>query len=187
MQAPLECCARVLVVVAAADGEISLSELRALAELLGEDASSDHEVTHTILRDAQELRAEEVLERLAREHLELETVWRRFLFDAACAVAHVDGRCTEDERQLLASIHAHVGHHVELEASLRHWHEHLAMPLRNAEHAHVRTVSQLGTLGEFDTSRYAMLAERLRARSRGLLVERLPCRPDRGASVGRLS
>ena len=80
---------RILVAIARADGHVAVDEERALAILARFDSAKDLGAQIDLAREAARIRSPDV---------------RRSTFDAALAMASIDGKCTPEEHALLTQL-----------------------------------------------------------------------------------
>ena len=156
-----EACLRILFAVAVADGTVSADEERALAILAGYDGSEEMPRLLDIQKEAGRIKS---------------SAARHATFDAAVAIAEVDGRCTKEEHALLEQLRGSLGvpslpPPAEAEVS---WRERLEEPrakLAAAEVKFLHTLADKG--GDLSTQAYAALVEELRQQRSAILNEAL--------------
>jgi tellurite resistance protein len=155
-------CLRILLAVARADGHVDQEEARAL-EVLGELAYGSAAPRKT---DAVDLEAEIAAVRSPGA--------RRTTFEAAVALAELDGKCTPEEHRLLERLQRAFALDTDLElgADEAKWSSTLREPrkrLATAESEFLRTVADLQAAGDLSEPRYEQLVAGLRARRAAVL------------------
>jgi tellurite resistance protein len=143
-----DACMRILVAVARADGNVAADEERALAALVGasqRDAPGEIDVS----AEARHLRTPEA---------------RRATFEAAVALASVDGRCSPEEHALLGRLEEalEIDSGPDLRVAEAAWLERVKQPLAElaaAEVTFLRTLSSRRS--EMSDQEYLRLASEL--------------------------
>jgi tellurite resistance protein len=153
---------RVLCAVASADGEVDGTERQALALLGSGDAGRPDGVVD--------------VDREARRIGSLEA--RRATFEAAVAIASVDGQCTTDEHQLLERLRAALDlpDSFDLAVAEGEWGERLRphrAELADADADFLRQIAAQVRLGALKTAEYTALVGGLRTRRDAILREAL--------------
>jgi tellurite resistance protein len=152
---------RILVAVARADGHVAVDEERALAILARFDATADISGQIDVEKEAEKIRSVDV---------------RRATFDAALALASVDGRCTEEEHALLVRLRAALAIEdcPDLAVAEAAWIETMQDPLAEIEGLELeflRTISL--KRDEMTDKEYAALVSQFGAKRSRVLAEAL--------------
>lgn len=157
-------CLRLLLAVAYADGELSTDEARiiGLHDPDGDTLLSAAPVD--IEREVAVLRSEEA---------------RGTTFDAAVALADIDGRCTPGEHEVLERIRRALGvtDAPGLVRAEREWAERLAVPraeLNQADAAFLKSLARARSESTFTDETYRAMVEDLRRTRQEILREAVP-------------
>lgn len=157
-----EACLRILLAVARADGDIADDEARALEVLAGYHGDPDAAPAAIDLeRECRRLRTAEL---------------RRTTFDAAVALAAVDGRTTPEEHALLERLRTalEVPTVPELAKAEGAWREQLREPLRKIADAEVGFLHSLASeRDKLSDEAYLALVEDLRSTRTKILADAL--------------
>ncbi len=136
---------RILVAVARADGHIAADEERALAILARLDSARDMDGQVDVAKEAARIRSPDL---------------RRATFDAALALASVDGQCTQEEHALLIQLRValDITDCPSVAVAEAAWLEKMRAPLAELSDLEVRFLRAVALEGEDMTDRqYATL------------------------------
>jgi tellurite resistance protein len=156
-----EACLRILFTVAIADGRVSTDEERALAVLAGYDGGADVPAVIDIPKEVLRIKSPAA---------------RRATFDAAVAIAEVDGRCSPEEHALLEQLRTALGiaDAPPLDTAEHQWEEQLREPLQQLAREEVSFLHKLASdRDKLSEDTYAALVEDLRERRTRILAEAL--------------
>jgi tellurite resistance protein len=161
-----QACLRILLAVARADGSIDDDEHHAIKQL-----ASSLDVGAPRLREELDLDAE--IAALASADA------RRATFEAAIAIANLDGRCTKDEHALLERLQRgfELDGSLQLQAEEEAWSERLKEPRRILAKATVEflhAVAEARKTGDLSQERYEALVAHLREERTRALKGTLP-------------
>lgn len=156
-----QACLRILFVVALADGRVSPDEERALAILAGYGGDEAMPALLDVPAEVARIRSPAA---------------RRATFDAAVALATVDGRCSPEEHQLLEQLRVAFG--IEdapsVDSSEAAWREELREPLQRLAAEEVDFLHAIAKERDrLSEEAYAAMVEDLRARRARILEDAL--------------
>jgi tellurite resistance protein len=152
---------RILVAVARADGHIAADEERALAVLARLDSARDIEGQVDVAKEAAKLRSPEV---------------RRATFEAALALASVDGQCTAEEHALLTQLRTalQITDCPSIEVAESAWLERMKTPLADLSDLEVQFLRAVALERDDMTDhQYAALVTDFSKKRRDVLTEAL--------------
>jgi tellurite resistance protein len=152
---------RILVAVARADGHIAMDEERALAILARLDSAKDIQGQVDVAQEAAKIRSPEV---------------RRATFDAALALASVDGLCTPEEHALLTTLRTtlDIKDCPDVAVAEAAWLEKMKSPLRDLSDLEVRFLRAVALERDDMTDReYSALVSDFSRQRRSVLEEAL--------------